>query len=78
MKRLAVIVAIISALAAFLCLTVNVDTKNIGGITGTLIVPLETPKENIDRTRLFLRIAGFGWICIGILSISCATRTSKR
>jgi len=77
MKKVAIVVVVISAVAAFVCLTVNVDTKDVGGISGTVVVQPDTPKEHVDQTRTALRIAGVGWICIGIMSLAWAVRSSR-
>jgi hypothetical protein len=78
MKKAAIAMIVISAVAAFVCLSVNVDTKDIGGIIGPAVVQPDTPAEHINQTRRFLRIAGIGWIGIGILGLTWAVRSSGR
>jgi hypothetical protein len=72
------VVVLISAVAGFVCLNVNVDTTNVGGITGTVIVQPDTPKEHVDQTCTALRIAGVGWICSGTLSLAWAVPSARR
>jgi len=74
MMKVAMVVFVISVVAAFVCLTVNVDTKDIGGITGTIVVQPGTAKEHVDQTRSALRIAGLAWICIGTVALVWAMR----
>lgn len=78
MNKLAITVALISTLFAFIFLTVNVDTKDVGGITGTFVVKPGTPNEHVDQARSAIRIAGVGWICIGVLSLAWAIRSSRK
>lgn len=77
MSKLLVVVVAISAVAAFVCFAVNVDTKDAGGITGTIEVQPDTPREHVDQTRSLFRVAGVGWVCIGILSLAWAIRRSR-
>ena len=67
-------VVVISVVAALVCLTVQVDTKDVGGITGTIVIQPDTPEEQVEQMRIFLRTAGVGWICLGILSLVWARR----
>jgi hypothetical protein len=73
-----VVVVLISAIAAFVCLTINVETKETVGIAGTVVLPPGVSDEQAAQTRAALRVAGIGWMCIGILGLVWIVRNSKR
>lgn len=65
MKRAFRLIAlIISGAAAFVCLTVNVGSSDVGDITGTLVVQQGTSQADIQKTHTALRAAGLGWAAV--------------
>jgi len=62
----------ISALVAFLCLMVNVSTKELGGIAGTIVMKPDTPTESIQTAITVARIAGVFWILMFLFAFSRA------
>ncbi len=73
-----VLVMLICVAFALMCLMVNVDTKDIGGLIGTVILQPGTTQEQVEITRNFLKLMGFAWICIGILGITREDRKLRK
>ena len=76
-RKIGIAGVLLSVLLAFVFFTVNVNTTNVGGITGTVVVRTGTPQERIDQTRNVLRFAGIIWVCIGVLSLAWVIRSSR-
>ena len=55
---------VVSAVCAFVFLSLNIGTSDVGGVVGTLVVPAGTAQQDIEQTRSFLRLVGFGWSLI--------------
>jgi hypothetical protein len=66
-KRVFKLIAlIISVAAAFVCLTLNVGSSDVGGITGTLVVQKGASQATIQQTKTAFRVAGLGWVGISV------------
>jgi hypothetical protein len=59
---------ILSVAAAFVFLTINVGTRDVGGPLGTLVVSKGTSEAEIRQTQQVLRYVGFGW---GVIAFGC-------
>ena len=57
---------LLSLIFAFVTLTINVATSDIGGIVGTLVLAPGHSANDAVYVREMLRFSGFVWICISI------------
>jgi hypothetical protein len=86
-RKISAIGVAISAMAAFVFLTIDVGTSPCsvapnGGspscaLVGTLVLAPGSSEDNVRSVLSALRLAGFGWVCFGVLCLNWAVRRPK-